>query len=39
MAVTQNLLQAQQKNTKLTELPLFVANEEGKVLKIDWKEL
>ncbi|KTF06750.1 hypothetical protein MGSAQ_001753, partial [marine sediment metagenome] len=25
--------------TKLTELPLFVANEEGKVLKIDWKEL
>ena len=32
MAVTQNLLQA-------PELPLFVANEEGKVLKIDWKEL
>ncbi|CAI4167127.1 hypothetical protein ALT1000_450001 [Alteromonas macleodii] len=23
----------------MTELPLFVANEEGKVLKIDWKEL
>ncbi|MEC7510651.1 MAG: hypothetical protein VYC99_07625, partial [Pseudomonadota bacterium] len=35
----ENLKTLKQKNTKLTELPLFVANEEGKVLKIDWKEL
>ena len=35
----ENLITLKQKNTKLTELPLFVANEEGKVLKIDWKEL